>query len=118
MPPVSPMVNPLPNPMEKPLPREEEANPKPMPMPGEPPPAVDYYNFRDCAKSGEGCKLFQETLLGTPPRQGKIAGGRDRVNGISHLKIPVSGLALACTGRQKPAAPPRRSRHRPRPCQS
>ena len=62
-----PMVNPLPSPQDKLVPREDEANPKPMP--GAAPEATDPYNFRDCNKQDNECALFLETLRGAPLSQ-------------------------------------------------
>lgn len=51
----------LPAPMDKLIPREEDLRPKP-----DAEPATDIYNYRDCAKAEEGCKLFRESLRGVP----------------------------------------------------
>ena len=51
----------LPAPMDQPVPGAEDTNP--MPPPGTEP-MTDTYNYRDCAKAEEGCKLFAETLRG------------------------------------------------------
>ncbi|MCE9524759.1 MAG: hypothetical protein K8R36_01745 [Planctomycetales bacterium] len=48
-------------PMEKSEPKEESLRPVP-----EAKPAVDTYNYRDCSKAEEGCKLFAESIRGVP----------------------------------------------------
>jgi hypothetical protein len=44
-----------------PLPMEEDRNPPPSVGP-----LTDAYNYRDCAKAEEGCRMFAETLRGVP----------------------------------------------------
>ena len=53
-----------PMPMEKADPKEESLRPVP-----EAAPAADVYNYRDCTKAEEGCKLFVESLRGVPLSQ-------------------------------------------------
>lgn len=54
----------LPEPPENPEPKEESLRPMP-----EAPPAIDTYNYRDCSKAEEGCKMFVESLRGVPLSQ-------------------------------------------------
>jgi len=60
----------LPEPMEKAEPMEKsdlkEESLRPVP---ESKPAVDTYNFRDCSKAEEGCKMFADSIRGVPLSQ-------------------------------------------------
>lgn len=54
----------LPEPPENPAPKEESLRPMP-----EAPAETDTYNYRDCSKAEEGCKMFVESLRGVPLSQ-------------------------------------------------